>query len=82
MWMAVIEKAGLSALRVAFTGATVFCLLVGAFIWRKRHQFFDRDPNVEEDTPVMRHNRAEGILFVWTGLTSVLLCILYELWSA
>jgi hypothetical protein len=82
LWIAVLEKPGLPALRTAFTGAAVLFLLAGAFIWRKRHQFFDRDPAVENDPLVVRHNRAEEIVFVWAGLTFVLLCIAYELWSA
>lgn len=67
--MAAIEQAGLPALRVAFTLAVIIFLLDGVFIFRRRHQFFDRDPNVENDFPVTRHNRLEGILFVWGGLT-------------
>src|SRR6266404_9565705 len=47
----------------------------GVFIWRRRHQFFDRDPEVEDDGPVARHNRQEVIGFVWSGLTLVLLVI-------
>ena len=80
--IAVIEQAGVPALRVAFTVAVIIFLLAGAFIWRRRHQFFDRDPNVENDVPVVRHNREEAILLVWSGLTLVLLTILYQVWSA
>lgn len=35
----------------------------------------DRDPHVDNDVPVVRHNREEEILFVWSGLTLVLLTI-------
>ena len=80
--MAVIEQAGVPALRAAFTVAVIIFLFAGIFIWRRRHQFFDRDPNVENDIPVVRHNREEEILFVWGGLTLVLLGILYQLWRA
>ena len=80
--IAVIEQAGLPALRVAFTLAVIVFLLGGIFIFRRRHQFFDRDPNVENDVPVVRHKRLEEILFVWSGLTLVLICILYQVWSA
>jgi hypothetical protein len=80
--MAAIEQAGLPALRVAFTIAVVVFLLAGAFIWRRRHQFFDRDPDVDNDIPVVRHNREEVILFVWGGITLVLLTILLEMWGA
>ena len=80
--MAAIEQAGVPALRVAFTVAVIIFLFAGAFIWRRRHQFFDRDPDVENDVPVVRHNREEAILLVWSGLTVVLVSILYEVWSA
>ncbi|MEY2439875.1 MAG: hypothetical protein QOI34_1260 [Verrucomicrobiota bacterium] len=80
--IAAIEQAGVPALRVAFTVAVIIFLLAGLFIWRRRHQFFDRDPNVENDFAVTRHNRVEEILFVWGGLTLVLLSILYQVWRA
>ena len=80
--MAVIEQAGVPALCLAFTAAVIIFLLAGVFIWRRRHQFFDRDPNVENDVPVVRHNREEVILSVWSGLTLVLFYILFQAWSA
>jgi hypothetical protein len=80
-FVAVIEQQAVPALRVGFTLAVITFLLAGVFIWRRRHQFFDRDPIVENDVPVVRHNREEEILFVWTGLTLVLLGILYQVWS-
>ena len=80
--MAVIEQAGVPALRVAFTLAVIIFLFGGYWIFRRRHQFFDRDPNVENDVPVVRHNRLEEILFVWGGLTLVLISILYQVWRA
>jgi hypothetical protein len=81
-FIAVIEQPGVPALRVGFTLAMIGFLLAGTFIWRRRHQFFDRDPNIENDVPVVRHNREEEIIFVWTGLMLVLLAILYQVWSA
>ena len=80
--IAVIEQAGVPALRIGFTLAVIVFLLGGIFIFRRRHQFFDRDPNVDNDVPVVRHNREEAILFVWGGLTLVLLSILYQVWRA
>ena len=77
-FIAVLEQAGLPALRVAFSIAALVFLVGGVLIFRRRHQFFDRDPNVENDVPVVRHNREEEILFVWSGLTLVLLGILYQ----
>ena len=81
-FVAVIEQAGVPALRVGFTLAVIVFLLAGVIIWRRRHQFFDRDPNVENDFPVVRHNRLEQILFVWGGLTLVLLSILCQVCGA
>ena len=78
----VIEQAGVPALRIAFTVAVIVFLFGGIIIFRRRHQFFDRDPNVENDVPVVRHNREEEILFVWTGLMLVLISILYQVWRA
>jgi hypothetical protein len=80
--MAGIEQAGAPALRVGFTLAVVMFLLAGLFIWRSRPQFFDPDPDVENDVPVVRHNREETIIFVWSGLMLILLTILYQVWSA
>jgi len=80
-FMAVIEQAGLPALRVAFTIVVIVFLFGGYVIFRKRHQFFDRDPNVSNDVPVVRHNRLEEILFVWGALTLVLISILYQVWT-
>ena len=82
LMIAVIQQAGVPALRIAFTLAVIIFLFAGVVIFRRRHQFFDRDPNVENDVPVVRHNREEEILFVWSGLTFVLLCILYQVWRA
>ena len=79
---AVIEQAGIPALRVGFTLAVIMFLLAGVFIWRRRQQFFDRDPNVENDVPAVRHNREEAIIFVWSGMMLVLVSILYKVWSA
>ena len=81
-FIAVIEPAGVPALRMAFTIAVIIFLIGGILIFRSRHRFFDRDPNVENDVPVVRHNRMEEILFVWGGLTLVWIAILYQVWRA
>jgi hypothetical protein len=79
---AVVEQAGLPALRITFTIAVIVFLLAGVFIWRRRHQFFDRDPDVDNDGPVVRRNREELITLVWGGMTLVLIVIFYQVWSA
>ena len=81
-FLAVIEAAGIPALRIAFTIAVIVFLLGGISIFRRRHQFFDRDPDVDNDVPVVRRNREEAIMFVWGGLTLVLLYVLDQVWSA
>ena len=81
-FLAVIEEAGIPALRIAFTVAVIVFLLGGISIFRRRHQFFDRDPDVDNDVPVVRRNREEAIMFVWGGLTLVLLYVLDQVWSA
>jgi hypothetical protein len=80
--IAVIEPAGVPALRVGFTLVVIVFLLAGVFIFRRRHQLFDPDRNVENDVPVARHNRVEELVFVWSGLMLVLLSILFQVWSA
>ena len=80
--IAAIEQAGLAALRVGFTFAVIVFLIGGVFIFRRRHQLFDGDPNIENDVPVVRRNRVEELVFVWSGLMLVLLSILFQVWSA
>jgi hypothetical protein len=77
----IIEQPGVPALRIGFTLAVLAFLLAGVFIWRRRHQFFERDSNVENDDTAAHHNRLEEILFVWGGRTLALLGILYQVWS-
>jgi hypothetical protein len=81
-FVAVIEQAGVPALRVGFSIAVAVFLFAGILIFRRRHQLFDRDPNVDNDVPVVRHNRMEEILLVWAGLTTVLIFILIQVWLA
>jgi hypothetical protein len=81
-FLAAIEQAGIPALRVAFSIAVLVFLFGGVLIFRQRHRLFDRDPNVENDVPVVRHNRMEEILFVWGGLMTVLVIILIQVWRA
>jgi hypothetical protein len=80
--VAAIEQAGIPALRVAFSIAVLVFLYAGFLIFHKRHQLFDRDPNVENDVKEVRDDRMQLILFVWGGLTIVLISILIQAWSA
>jgi hypothetical protein len=74
LMVGIIEQPGVPALRIGFTLA----VLALVFIWRRRHQFFERDSNVENDDTAAHHNRLEEILFVWGGRTLALLGILYQ----
>ena len=82
LMIALIEHQGVGALRVGFTLAVVVFLIARAFIWRRRHQFFDCDSNVENDVPAVRHNREEEVVFVRSRLMLVLLAILSQVRSA
>jgi hypothetical protein len=64
-FLSLIEGAGVPALRIAFTIAVLVLAGAGLLIYHKRHQLFDRDPEVEDDIPVVRHNRFEEVLLVW-----------------
>ena len=75
-----IQPAGKPALRIGFTIALLLALAAGVFIYRRRDQLFGRDPEVVNDTPVVRHNRVEEIVFVFGGLTLAVLSVLYQLW--
>ena len=80
--LALINPAALPALRIA---ATFFFLLYpagGAYVFRNRHRFFDRDPNVDNDIPAVRHVRVEVVLIPWLGLTTLLVILLISLWLA
>jgi hypothetical protein len=80
--LGIVEGGELPVLRIAFTLATLALATAGLFIYHNRHKLFDRDPDVENDVPVVRHNRVEEVIFVWTGLMLVTLIILYQLWAA
>ena len=80
-FIGVIGAAAIPALSVAFTIAVIIFLFAGVFIWRRRHRFFDSDPNVDDDVRVVRRNREELVVFVWARQTLVLLFILYQVWS-
>jgi hypothetical protein len=78
--LGVIESAGKPALRIGFTIPLLLLIGAGVFIYRRRDQLFGRDPEVVNDTPVVRHNRVEEIVFVFGGLTLAVLSVLYQLW--
>jgi hypothetical protein len=78
--LGVIESTGKPALRIGFTIPLLLLMGAGVLIYRRRDQLFGRDSEVVNDTPVVRHNRLEGIVFVLGGLTIAVLSVLYQLW--
>ena len=78
--LALVNPTALPALRVAGTIFLVIFLLGGFYIFRNRHRFFDKDPDVDEDTPAVRKMRFEEVMMVWGALTLAILFILISLW--
>lgn len=79
---AAIEQAGIPALRGAFTVAALVFVLAGILIFRKRHQLFDRDPVVVNDEREVRDDRIQLFVLVWSGLTTLVVGILIDVWRA
>jgi hypothetical protein len=82
MILAAIDPAVLPALRIAATFFFIIYLAGGAYIFRNRHRFFDRDPNVDNDVPAVRNVRVEVVMIPWLALTTLLVVLLISLWRA
>jgi hypothetical protein len=80
--LALINSAALPALRIAATFFFLLYLGGGAYFFRNRHRFFDRDPNLDNDIPAVRHVRVEVVLIPWAGITTLILILLLSLWLA
>jgi hypothetical protein len=80
--LALINPAALPALRIAATFFFIINLLGGAYIFRNRHRFFDRDPNVDNDIPAVRKIRVEVVMIPWLVLTTLVLILLISFWLA
>jgi hypothetical protein len=78
--LALINPAALPALRIAATVFFLIYLAGGAYFFRNRHRFFDRDPRVDNDIPAVRHVRVELLLIPWFGVTTLILILLIGLW--
>ena len=79
--LSLINPAALPALRIAATFFLIINLLGGAYIFRNRHRFFDKDPNVDEDIPAARRIKVEEVMMVWGALTILILVTLIILWT-
>ena len=80
--LAEINPVALPALRIAATFFLIVNIVGGTYIFRNRHRFFDRDPNVDEDIPAMRKLRVEVVMVPWLFLTTLLVILLIYLWLA
>jgi hypothetical protein len=80
--IALINPAALPALRIAATIFFIINLIGGAYIFRNRHRFFDRDPNVDNDIPAVRKVRIEVVAIPWFALTTLILILLIRFWLA
>jgi hypothetical protein len=80
--LALINPAALPALRIAATFFFLIYLAGGAYIFRNRHRFFDRDPNVDNDIPAVRKVRIEVVTIPWLVLTTLILILLISFWLA
>jgi len=80
--LAQINPQALSALRIAATFFFIINLLGGAYIFRNRHRFFDRDPDVDNDIPAARRVRVEVVMMPWLVLTTLVLILLISFWLA
>ena len=80
--LALINPAALPALRIAATFFFLLYLAGGAYVFRNRHRFFDRDPNVDNDIPAGRHVRVEVVLIPWLVITTLILILLISFWVA
>jgi len=80
--LALINPVVLPALRIAATFFFIIYLLFGAYIFRNRHRFFDRDPNVDNDIPAVRKVRIEVVAIPYFVVTKLILILLISLWLA
>ena len=80
--LALVNPAALPALRIAATFFFLLYLAGGFYIFRNRHRFFDRDPNVDNDIPATRKVRIEVVMIPWLGVTTLILILLISFWLA
>jgi hypothetical protein len=80
--LALINPAALPALRIVATFFFLLYLAGGAYIFRNRHRFFDRDQDVDNDIPAVRHVRVELVLVPWLAITTLILILLISFWLA
>jgi hypothetical protein len=80
--LALIDPEALPALRIAATFFFLLYLAAGAYIFRNRHRFFDRDPSVDNDIPAVRKVRIEVVMIPYLVITTLILILLIRFWMA
>ena len=80
--LALINPVALPTLRIAATFFFLLYLAGGFYIFRNRHRFFNRDPNVDNDIPAVRKVRIEVIAIPWLVITTLILILLISFWLA
>ena len=82
--LAIIEAGALPALRIVSIIAVLIFAGAGAYIYRKRHQLFDRDSAIapDEDGPAVRHIRFELVLIIWGVLMLLMLATCIGIWRS
>src|SRR5947208_16767690 len=74
--LALINPVALPALRIAATFFFLIYLAGGAYIFRNRHRFFDRDPNVDNDILDVRKVTIEVVMYPCHGVNTLILLML------
>ena len=74
-----INPSVLPARRIAATFFLIVNIVGGAYIFRNRHRFFDRDPSVDDDIPATRKLRVEVVMVPWLALTTFFVIFAYPL---
>ena len=77
-----INPVALPALRIAATFFFIIYLLFGAYIFRNRHRFFDRDPNVDNDIPAVHKVRIEVVAISYLAVTTLIQILIISFWLA
>ena len=83
-YLLTLVDAGLPALRVISILAVLIFAAVGTYIYRHRHQLFDRDPQLAEyqDGPGFVISALELVLVIWGALMLVTIATLFGIWRA
>ena len=76
----VIQPDEIFTLRIFGIVALLGFAAIGVAIYQRRHQLFDCDAEVLNDTPGARHVRLEAVVIVWSGVMLALLGVVITLW--